>query len=225
MKKWKLYAKLSLLIFAPLIGAFANRERGSDERFLGLPKLVWVGFMALIDTALLVGILGTVWETTWYASLGIAIAISLLGHLIILGPSWGELFKHVDKDTSQENYALGVEEITNEIMGYENTKELWDNKKFQMILDWKETGMCVRWSLYSIPKYISYSIACLSLVPLLGIGLMYLVGIFYGKHFDKQNKKGGPSHYNAVEHAEAWVGGYFKFADVLLLIIVTLMVM
>lgn len=201
----------AIILIAIAVGAFGNRQRGMDteKRLFKLPKVAWYAIFALLATA--AGYNSAVeWNAiSWPIAVGSLYLSKLLGFYLLLSPSWGECFKHVDKDTSTEKYAFGVRYITTKLMGYDHTNELWSQQKWQKILDWKQTSMCVRWTLFSIPLMLSAMINCWSLVPILIAPSMWVVGIIYGKFFDRQNKEGGALKYNAVEHAEPWVGAYY----------------
>lgn len=216
----KKYAWVATLLLAPLVGAFGNRQRGTDseKRFLRMPKPAIYAAFAAIDTLLLAGVCATVYGLPAYYAAPVVFLCAWAATFFGFAASWGELFMHLDKDTSQEECAAGVRSITTRIVGFDHTPELWANKEHGKILLWKRTGMCVRWALYFAPKYVLFSLLSASPLPLLGIPAMYYVGHIYDAQFGKQRKHPqGALGYNAVEHAELWVGAYKKFVDVLLL--------
>jgi hypothetical protein len=215
---------LSLLPITIALGAIGNRQRGKDtaDRFLHLPKLVWYVLLGIPEVILLTVVCQ---QYSPHEPLWLSILLSLwwasFGNFVLLAPSWGELFAHVEKDTSMESPPAGVKTITRWLTGYDHTQQLWMNHEYQRIISWKESAMCVRWSLYSAFKFLGYFILTHNPLVLAGILGMSWCGVIYNYFFAQQRAQGGSGRYDAVKKAEPGVGAYFNLMPALLLLAMT----
>lgn len=207
------YLRLLLLPFSAIAGFWLNRQRGTatESRFMRLPKLViYLGFAA-IDLAAASAIIVDVWSD-WFSAIYVSLAAFValwVTSIIGFAPTWGELFMRTDIDTSKEDHAAGVKPITDRIVGYSHTSQLY-NESPDKVIEWKTTGMSVRWMLYFAPQTLLYCVLVLSPIPLLRFIPLWFVGRIYKWAFARKA--------HPVEEAEEYVGLMLKSCDAALLL-------